>query len=494
MKNLVWRMLKWSSKMILVALLLYSCDSTVHELPAKSTDLVIADYITSRSDLSELANIMKRIPTENSLLAVRGPFTVFLPTNDAMNAYYVDKGISSSAGLSDSIWAVFVRNLLVPSYLETGSFGYGALANQNAIGDFLVTEFSGSDIYVNKESKIVNRNIPAANGVIHIIDKALDPLSNTVYQELASNPSYSIFTAALDKSGLTNTLNQINYQYGPDKFARTRFTILAIADTTFNRFGINNVNELVAMYTDDLDNLTSLDNGFYRYMEYHCLGGTYYLNDFVTQNYPVLSYDNNLSFIVDDEYRINQTGTEYTSIIILESNIPAKNGAIHTVTGLLPVSSPRPSKFTWEVTEHVDLMQGDYFRKNYKKFFDGENDFAGIKWTGDYLLYYYKPGSGLTPDPLFADCLAMTGWWTIEVTTPKIMKGKYDITGLNAPRNSYDIYIDGVNTSNYILGVDVQTKSWGIVNWDTTTTHKIKLVATDPGGLFWDGIIFTPVN
>jgi uncharacterized surface protein with fasciclin (FAS1) repeats len=184
MKNFAWIMLKWSSRAILLSLFLISFESCeeAQELPAKSTDLVIADYIESRPDLSEIANILERIPTENSLLAVRGPFTVFLPTDDAMKAYYVEKGVTSSSELSDDFWISFIRNLLIPSSLETGAFQLGSLPEQNAIGDFLVTEFdnSTSDIYVNKRSRIIKRNILAANGVIHIIDKALDPLSESV--------------------------------------------------------------------------------------------------------------------------------------------------------------------------------------------------------------------------------------------------------------------------------------------------------------------------
>ena len=66
MKNLAWSMLKWSSRAIILSLFLISCEGCeeVHELPSKSTDLVIADYIDSRPDLSEMAKILERIPTE----------------------------------------------------------------------------------------------------------------------------------------------------------------------------------------------------------------------------------------------------------------------------------------------------------------------------------------------------------------------------------------------------------------------------------------------
>jgi hypothetical protein len=152
-------------------------------------------------------------------------------------------------------------------------------------------------------------------------------------------------------------------------------------------------------------------------------GETYYLNNFVTQVYPILSYDNNISFIVDNNYRINLKpgAKEFTTFIIQESNIPAKNGAIHTITDLMPVFEPKPTALVWESTDHFDLKQGDYYGKHYARWFDGQNTFANIKWEGDYLLYYWKNFN--TGKLLNDDCLSILGWWWIEITTPKIMKG-----------------------------------------------------------------------
>jgi hypothetical protein len=206
----------------------------------------------------------------NSLLSVRGPYTVFLPNDEAMKAYYAEKGVGSQDGIDVETWKKFVLNFLVPGELETGDFGLGSIRERNAIGDYLVTEFDGADVIINKRSIIIKRNILAANGVIHIIDKAIDPLHKSVYEELAGNTAYSIFAAGLEKAGLNDTLHLVEFPFGK-KMARTRFTILAIADTTYNRFKIFNVDDLIARYTDRPEEITSIHNGFYRYMEYHCL-------------------------------------------------------------------------------------------------------------------------------------------------------------------------------------------------------------------------------
>jgi hypothetical protein len=59
---------------------------------------------------------------------------------------------------------------------------------------------------------------------------------------------------------------------------------------------------------------------------------------------------------------------------------------------------------------------------------------------------------------------------------------------------SYAVYVDGVNTAQIKQTDPAETTSWGEFEWTTTASHKIKLVATTPGQLMWDTILFTPIN
>jgi hypothetical protein len=97
----------------------------------------------------------------------------------------------------------------------------------------------------------------------------------------------------------------------------------------------------------------------------------------------------------------------------------------------------------------------------------------------------------------------MIGFWSIEVTTPKIMKGNYLVATRIWGGASYAVYIDGVQT-NIILASDnpnIDSKStdksvklfkMGDVSWTTTRTHKIKVVALISCWLFYDRIEFLP--
>ena len=56
-----------------------------------SVNQVANDYINSHEEFSEFAKLVK-INGLEPLLSIRGPFTVMLPNNDAMFAYYKENG------------------------------------------------------------------------------------------------------------------------------------------------------------------------------------------------------------------------------------------------------------------------------------------------------------------------------------------------------------------------------------------------------------------
>lgn len=467
----------------------------------KSQELLAGDYISNNPELfSEFDKLMKLTGME-ALLNVRGPFTVFVPDNNAMFAYYKQKNVSSLEGFSSEFLKDLIGTHIIGFELPTDEMGLGAISEVNAIGDYLTSEFEGSDIIISKFSKITKRNIRTANGFIHMIDKVLDPVTKDIFSVVSSDPSYKIFTEGLNLTGIKDTLRIISFPYGKT-IARTRFTILAVADTIFNRYGIYNVNDLIKWCGTSPDSVTYKNNSFYRFIEYHCMNGSYYLSDLNTGLYPILSRDNNLMFTIDDDYKINLDNKtkKYTGFIIPASNTPAKNGALHAVNDILPVTQPEPASVIFATTDFFDLKQGDYYSKYYWRFFDGQNTFAKIKWEGDYLLYYYK---GIQNETSNHDCLSMNGWWSISITFPKVMRGKYNVSifqpGWGDVTNCV-AYIDGVLTPYFYSGPYGKTGGSGglqkiaEVDFPTTAEHTITLRNTVNGMLFWDYVRFDPVK
>lgn len=272
--------------------------------------------------------------------------------------------------------------------------------------------------------------------------------------------------------------------------------MLAVADTIFNRYGIHSVDDLIAWCGADPDSVRFLDNSYYRFVDYHCLKGCHYLSDLETDLYPVLSGDNYISFTIDTDYKINYDSDNDTYICfhIPASNTPAKNGVVHAIDDILPLTELEPTSILFETTDFFDIKHSDYYLKHYKRFFDGQNTFEKIKWDGDYLLYYLKDeGENWN---MKNDCLSMQGWWWISVTFPKVMKGNYEVYVYQPSWSLPDcvVTLDGEPTGYIYRQIGSGYQKVADAYFPTVSEHTITLRNIRVGFLFWDYVEFVPVN
>jgi uncharacterized surface protein with fasciclin (FAS1) repeats len=492
----------------LLILLVSGCTELVPELHSvDSKEQTIMEFVTDDRYLesySLFGEIMERSGLRN-LLSVRGPYTLFLPENHAVSDYLAEAGIASIAGMSEELARELVLNHLTDVRIFSTEIGLGALIKVNALGDFLSSEFVGPEIYINKESRIVKRDIVAANGIIHAVNKVIKPVHDDVATILALKQGYSIFNQGLASTGIIDTLKLIEFPYG-NFIARTRYTILAVSDEVYNANGIFTLNDLINTFTDDPGTINKRGNGFFHYMEYHCIRGTFYLNHFTRGQYPNIANENFISFTLDNDYEINKDHTGYTSFYRPGSNIPAKNGVIHTLDKFMIPPAPSPWRVVFDVTDYIDFRESDFYKRRetlrpgeniFQKFYDGQNTFEYIKWEGDYLQYYYRVNDWKAGDYINGDCLSMSGYWSIEVTVPRIMKGRYNIHAFTRVGPDCLIYIDGVLQEHLYKmsegGDNVIPRYIGTVDWKESSTHTIKLVNLNAGMIFYDRLEFTPI-
>ena len=145
-----------------------------------------------------------------------GQYTIFAPTDAAFTA----AGITT-AGLSsipEATLRTILRNHILPGRTTSFSFLPGPNAGYiNINRDFIFTStylsttvgvgaFAG--VYFNGV-KIVSTDNLANNGVIHIIDGLLLPPAGNISATVALNPNLTYFAAALIRSGLDVTLNNL---------------------------------------------------------------------------------------------------------------------------------------------------------------------------------------------------------------------------------------------------------------------------------------------
>jgi uncharacterized surface protein with fasciclin (FAS1) repeats len=483
---------------LLTGILFNSCVEEPKLWDIKSTEQVASDYIESHPEFSEFAKLVE-VTGLDPLLGIRGPYTIILPNNDAMFAYYQEKGVNSLTDFDEAFQRKLALNHLIANEINTSDMGLGALRDTNAIGDFLVTEFQGSDIIMNRHSKIIDRDIRLANGYAHVIDRVIEPLTKDIFTVVSEDPSFKIFTEGLIATGLKDTLQQITFLYG-NITSRNRYTLLAVPDSIYQKKGIYSVADLIKWTKANPDSITFKNDEFYQYMEYHCLAGTHYLSSLESQLYPIMSHENYVLMTIDTDYKINflPKTKKYTAFNVPASNTPAKNGALHVINDLLPVIEPDPQPVLFECTDFFDIRQGDWYGKYYMKWSDGKNALTKIKFEGDWLGYYFKINHGLGDLKNF-DALFMLNYWWIEVTFPRVIKGQYDVI-YGSPWNGWTeladfvIEIDGVPTGIIYDRTKGLNQKIGTVDFKTTSEHTIKLRGISCGALYWDYIEFIPLK
>jgi uncharacterized surface protein with fasciclin (FAS1) repeats len=143
-------------------------------------------------------------------LSAPGPLTVFAPTNDAFTALLAELGLTKEQLLNNKpLLTAVLQYHVVSGSVPSAQVPLGKAITPVAGGIFKV-EKTGSDLVItdgrNRNSKIVQADIAASNGVIHAVDKVLLPADKTIVQTAAANPNFSILVEAVNAAGLSSTL------------------------------------------------------------------------------------------------------------------------------------------------------------------------------------------------------------------------------------------------------------------------------------------------
>lgn len=178
-------------------------------------------------------------------------------------------------------------------------------------------------IAINGGTLVLFPNVPASNGVVHIINKVLVPPSNTIAEIAIANPAFTSLVAALVKTDLAGI-----FQAAGD------YTVFAPTDDAFSALPepFNNAVNIAAI--SDQAQIDALAN----ILKYHVLAERYFTLDLgVTEPLTTLAQapDNQLTGL----RAINKgyvKGNENSSFAMaFPANILATNGVVHVMDQVL---------------------------------------------------------------------------------------------------------------------------------------------------------------
>ena len=298
------------------------------------------------------------------LLATYGRYTCFAPTDSAIRRYvreqyekYVadsiavfvdstmdiadfhDTGIHSPyfEDLTQEKCSEIAKNHVIEGEafytfdLREGAFAKPSMNDRYITYRFVVTDSVNGTVRLklNDASTCVVQDYEVENGVIQVLDRVLSPSTALGPDLLKSyeDSIFSLFSEALFETGLDKRIRKTSYDMektgikydtrelrlfqnsNKDNYAKTpethyiKYTILAIPDTVFRRYGINNKTDLMNMamkwygdkYVEGVTQITDTVHPLYRFMAYHIIDRQLqYSGGFVQDGAKVNSYDPDL--------------------------------------------------------------------------------------------------------------------------------------------------------------------------------------------------------
>jgi transforming growth factor-beta-induced protein len=285
----------------------------------ETTDVMASNTITDIAaadpNFSILVEALKKAGLDDDLANKSSNLTVFAPTNAAFTSLLAELKVSS---LNDIPKETLTKVLLyhvksdksLASQIKTGY--YSTLASGPVDGSKLSIYVDMASGKINGRSKITKTDIMADNGIIHVIDKVLLPMSIADHA-VANEAAFSSLVAALSKANLVPALNDITKTY----------TVFAPTNDAFN--------ELLMKLGVGLKDLSA--ETLAPILLYHVIDG-YVPSSAVGAGYvPTLSkaFGKSLSLqlSVTGGVKLNNT------VNVVATDVVATNGIIHVIDGVL---------------------------------------------------------------------------------------------------------------------------------------------------------------
>ncbi|MBC8156154.1 MAG: fasciclin domain-containing protein [Bacteroidetes bacterium] len=410
--------------------------SNIDLVETTTTDVNLYSYLKARPDrFSEFTAVLDKAGYEGFLDAY-GAYTVFVPTNTGVQTYLKGINKASASALTKEEAQDIAKIHIIRDTLTTKSFKDGKLPLITMYGQYLlggVTFANNTSSYsINRQALVLETNITASNGFLHVIDNVLKPATLTLAATLEKDPNYSIFTEAIKQTGYYDSLNIVVADLD-----KRWTTVLAESNSVLGKAGITSFDALKKRYSN-MGNPRSKADSLNIYVAYHLLPGAKYLADIISaQSHPTrlplevvtAKLDGQTVLINDDEFNgVREKGIELDRIM---SDNAATNGVIHSTAGHFVSKVRKPTPVYWDVSDFAEIrkLPAFYGKKSYDFAYGAIKD---ITWerTNFTLTYAYTTSATFgvfKNDYLVIPLGAPNRSVWVDFRTPLLVKGRYKV-------------------------------------------------------------------
>lgn len=314
-------------------------------------------------------------------------FTMFAPDDEALNAFYTKKGVSSIEELGSSYADAMVRTMTYSGDSVRFSEKFSSV-----VTDIIYTMEAGESVTVsidgNQRGFLLNDAIHfdydphvCSNGFIYETKGVVTPLVESIWARLTESGNSSIMQQALKETGYDQVLNKIadtTIVLGSHKYTRHYYSLLNVSDEVFHKAGISSLDDLKhAIATRNTNAAISQDAQLRQYVQYHILDSRYSLDELSVMNGEdtVAVSSNTLAqdqiYMLTRHYLDDASESDIRPFVTLVNNddiagqafdtshsdIVAKNGYLHNLTNWMPVYEPKQSTVVWDLADYSQVRE-----------------------------------------------------------------------------------------------------------------------------------------
>ena len=357
-KHLIRQLNTFSAVIVVTAILsIYSCTEDI-DYSNRYTFIgeTAASYLQEHEEtFGHFLYILEKGGKLN-LLKAYGTYTVFAPTNEAIERYLIEQdsiykasllpgakrviwtGVTSSRleDLSDSMCVYIAKTHIFTQKILTTAMEGDILPGMNLNDRYLSVSF-GQDknkhslLFVN-DAQVITGDEEVENGVVHVMASVLNPSTDVVPTLIENMPFLTIFSEGLKKTGLVDKMQDYkdeSYTLGDRTtlschdvpgcpYPKSRYhgyTAFCEPDEVFNAQGIYSIDDLARKcqewYPEATDpDFHSPNNALWKFMSYHLLDRKLPYTRLVCYN-VVLNRNGDAIFKSEENYMQNADRVEY---------------------------------------------------------------------------------------------------------------------------------------------------------------------------------------
>lgn len=238
-----------------------------------STKEYASDYLANREGtFSKFIEILNKAKGEKGkyrlmdLLGTYGSFTVFAPTNEAVDEYLKEKGVPDVAHLDSADCDTIALNHIIEQGYFTTDYNNGTYPLPNMLERNLTITCDSDTIsvpgevrlamYINKSAKIIQADDSVKNGVVHVVNHIIGTHNSMLPDILQKDSTISLFYLAMEATQYTNILRKayMDLEYERNKSA------------TFDRDSVDWTNDKLCLATAvEYDNVAYMKHRYFKF-------------------------------------------------------------------------------------------------------------------------------------------------------------------------------------------------------------------------------------